>query len=82
MRPETRYLVLATGYKWKKMPLKDGKDFFTFFVFFNLFEKIISVRTDVKYLNQADQIFRSLFSNVNKHPNISYENKENSDLKL
>ena len=29
------------------------------------------VRTHIKYLNQADQIFRSLFSNVNKHPNIS-----------
>ena len=43
------------------------------------------VRTHIKYLNQADQIFRSLFSNVNKHPNISNENKENkenSDLKL
>ena len=39
----------------------------------------------IKNLNQADQIFRSLFSNVNKHPNISEENKENkenSDLKL
>jgi len=40
------------------------------------------VRIHIKYLNQADQIFRSLFSNVNKHPNISYENKENNDLKL
>merc|ERR1739838_1295768 len=43
------------------------------------------VKTHIKYLNQADQIFRSLFSNVNKHPNISdenKENKENSDLKL
>ena len=40
------------------------------------------VRIHIKYLNQADQIFRSLFSNVNKHPNISYENIENSDLKL
>ena len=34
------------------------------------------VLTHIKYLNQANQIFRSLFSNLNKHPNISDENKE------
>ena len=48
----------------------------------SFFGKRDCVRIHIKYLNQADQFFRSLLSNVNKHPNISYENKENSDLKL